>query len=144
MSVRFSSLLAVLTAVSLALPVQAANGVFRAKNDMRVAPRDNVLIEVGGFTRNAGLEDYWCAVGDYLHRVQKTGWNQKVYVARGLGPAQVVNSRDAVLFTLDPNAAGVAPLDKEFRVVGTLSVGRAKSVNSAFYSCDRFPTLFRD
>lgn len=128
-------------AVSLTLPAVASGDTFRARNKMRVAERDAVLIEVGGFTGNAGLEDYWCAVGEYLHRVKKTPWRQKVYVVRGLGPGEITTSRDAVLFTLDPEAAGVAPLDKQLRIVGTLTVGRAKTVTSAFYSCERFPTL---
>lgn len=128
----------------LAGPGLASSDLFRAKNHMRVAQRDAAVIEVGGFTQDAGLDDYWCAVGDYLRRVQNTPWDQDIYVVRGLGPGQVTNSRDAVLFTLDPDAAGVTPLDKSIRVVSTLSVGRSKSVNSAFYSCGRKPSLFRD
>ncbi|MQQ08902.1 hypothetical protein GFB49_10590 [Epibacterium sp. SM1979] len=144
MSVRFKPLLTALLATLIAVPLHAEDRVFKARNHMTVAELDNGLIEVGGFIRNSGLEDYWCAVGDYLYRAKRLPWEQKIYVARGLGPGQVTAHRDAVLFTLDPAAAGIKPLDKSFRVVGTLTVGRSKQVNSAFYSCRQFPLRDRD
>lgn len=140
MSIRFKTGLAVALAAALTLPAFAADGLFRAKNKMQVGERADGVIEVGGFPRYAGLEDYWCAAGDYLYRAKRTPWQTKIYVVRGIGPSQVTGYRDAVLFTLDPVAAGVTPLDKGINVVGTLTVGRSKSVTSAFYSCERFTT----
>ncbi|MQY42668.1 hypothetical protein GG681_08430 [Epibacterium sp. SM1969] len=131
---------AVVSAVLLAalLPSQLVADEFRARNHMRVAPLSDTLIEVGGFTGNSGLVDYWCAVGDYLRRVRREPWQNKVYVARGLGAAQKVYSRETVLFSLDPAADGVEALPAGTKIVSTLTVGRYQRVNSAFYSCRTF------
>lgn len=131
---------AVISAVLLAtlLPSQLVADEFRARNHMRVAPLSDTLIEVGGFTGNSGLHDYWCAVGDYLRRVRREPWQNKVYVARGLGPAQTVHSRETVLFSLDPVSDGVEPLPAGSKIISTLSVGRYERVNAAFYSCRTF------
>ncbi len=139
---KFFATAAALATFGVSGPVVADGGVFHARNHMRVAPLNDVIVEVGGFTHRSGLFDYWCAVGEYMHRIRREPWQSKIYVVRGLGHGQVTNSRDAVWFTLDPVAAGVEPLGDGFRILSTLTVGRSESVTSAFYSCNLFNGTF--
>ncbi|SCZ64344.1 hypothetical protein SAMN04488118_105227 [Epibacterium ulvae] len=118
----------------------AGEPVFRAINSYHVIPLSDTLIEVIERHGDPNREEYWCAVGDYLRR-HRVPWNTKVYVASEIQHSQVTGSRDAVVFSLDPDADGVPPLKSKSGYSGILDVGSERRVSNAFATCGRTPRL---
>lgn len=74
---------------------------FTASNYMRVNPVSADVFEVlprGGARTN----DYWCAAAEFLLYQGNSNATQRIYVVRGLGPAQTANRRSSVQFSLTP------------------------------------------
>lgn len=91
-------LVAALTLSALSLPGAAL--AFRAFNGAEVAVIAEGVFEVtdrGGSAAQA----FWCGAGDF---VTATGGasNQRIYIAKGLGPSTISPGRKAVQFSLTP------------------------------------------
>ncbi|MGR3760167.1 hypothetical protein ACUXV3_08530 [Roseobacteraceae bacterium NS-SX3] len=111
-------------AAVLALPEAAA--AFTTARGVRVNPVGNGVFEV--IPRGAGRTgDFWCGAAEYARRELGAGWADRFYVVRGRGVSVTTGRRSAVQFTLDPQAAGVAPsrggwLELGFRPGDSMSV----------------------
>ena len=123
--------------VTLVVAMVSAAAAFGSPRGTQVAPVNNVVYEVGAYGSGTG-DDLWCGASDYARRTLGAGWKTKIYVARGRGSAQVTSRTTAALFTLDPAAAGIKPLDDSF-TVNSLAVGYSMSVQRANGLCSMPP-----
>ena len=130
-----SLVLAALTAVLLALPMSAE--AFSARRHMRVYPVDELVFEVIAPTA-AVAGDYWCGAADYAQRALGAPWTARIYIVRGRGPSVTTGRRTAVQFTLQPEAAGVRPIEPVF-VMNLMKPGDNMSVAHAMRFCDQPP-----
>ena len=94
-----------LTLAALIACLPGVAGAWTASNHHKVAPVSDTAFEVVGRPGSAGQE-YWCAAGEYAHRVLKAKVVQRIYLVRGPAPAQTANWNRAVLFSLTPPATG--------------------------------------
>ncbi len=124
-----------LAAALLALPI-AAQAVPAGRN-MHVNPVDSAVFEVIATTAAPG-GDYWCGAADYARRVLGAPWIARIYIARGRGPSVTTQRRTAVQFTLQPEAAGVQPLDPVF-VMNMMKPGDNMTVAHALSFCNQPP-----
>ncbi|APG46281.1 hypothetical protein [Phaeobacter porticola] len=76
---------------------------------------------------------FWCGAADYARRALGAGWNQEIYVARGMGKGVAVNRKSTVHFTLTPveNARG----DSWLKRTNAYNVGDRLSVQEADHQC---------
>ncbi|TMV08046.1 hypothetical protein FGK63_11410 [Ruegeria sediminis] len=126
------------TATTLVLATQAQ--AFSSANGYRVNQVDNAVFEVIPRGRS-NTNFYWCSASDYARRVLGAGWQDRIYIARGYGPSVTTGRKTAVQFTLNPQAAGVTPLESGgFR--SGLQAGDSMSVQQANAYCDPFPARF--
>ncbi len=109
-----------LTLAALIACLPGLAGAWTSSNHHRVSPVSDTVFEVVGRPGSAGQE-YWCAAGDYVHRVLKARVVQRIYLVRGPAPAQTANWNYAVLFSLTP------PVDEDTRARLTLSVKQVGS-----------------
>lgn len=127
--------LAIVAASVLALPLTAQE--FRATNSLYVTRVDQNVIEVIG-RPGVQKEDYWCGIGDYVRRVVRAPWKTRIYVVSDVGRGMTTGARDAVTFTLTPNAIGIEPYQSNL-ILNVLTVGYSRSVTAAFDQCYRRP-----
>ncbi|NIZ63117.1 hypothetical protein DL239_19310 [Sedimentitalea sp. CY04] len=130
--------LIIIAACSVALPLTAQE--FRAINSLYVNRVDKNVIEVIG-RPGAHKEDYWCGVGDYVRRVVRAPWKTKIYVVSGIGRGVTTGARDAVRFTMSPDAIGIEPYESNL-ILDVLTVGYSRSLTYAFDMCHRRPGFF--
>jgi len=130
--------LVIVAACSVALPLTAQE--FRAINSLYVNRVDKNVIEVIG-RPGANKEDYWCGVGDYVRRVVRAPWKTKIYVVSGIGRGVTTGARDAVTFTLTPEAIGIEPYEASL-ILDVLKVGYSRSLTYAFDRCYLRPFFF--
>ncbi|WP_164860819.1 hypothetical protein [Parasedimentitalea marina] len=130
--------LAVVSACSLALPVMAQE--FQATNSLYVNRVDQNVIEVIG-RPGANKDDYWCGIGDYVRRVERAPWKTKIYVVSGIGRGVTTGARDAVTFTLKPEAIGLEPYEASY-ISDILKVGYSRSLTFAFDRCHLRPGFY--
>lgn len=97
------------------LPGLAAAWV--ADNRHKVNPVSGTVFEVVGKSGSGGSQ-FWCAAGDYARRVLGAGATQRVYLVRGVAPAQTHEWDRAVLFSL------AVPQDADLSTGFTLSTER--------------------
>lgn len=126
---------AALAALLLALPIPAE--AFNARRNMHVNPVDSAVFEVIAPTAAPG-GDYWCGAADYAQRALEAPWIARIYIARGRGPSVTTQRRTAVQFTLQPEVAGVQPLDPVF-VMNMMKPGDSMTVAHALSFCDQPP-----
>ena len=102
----------VLALVLIALPsALGAVGIgFTAVNRFPVAEIGNARFEVIARGGRVTAQSYWCAAGDYGISRGLRG-NTRVYLAEAEGPSVSNPGRKAVQFTLDPQSAGVTPIE---------------------------------
>lgn len=102
-----------ITALAIAgLATQA--DAFTSINGDRVNPINNVTFEV--IPRGAGRNtDIWCSASQFARRALGASWSQRIYIVSGRGQSVTTNRRTAVQFTIDPQAAGVTPLQGGIR-----------------------------
>lgn len=132
-----SSLLAISLCLT-SLPADAGN--FVSRSGARVFPLSNGIFEVVPSARTSG-GDYWCAAGDFAQRSLRAPWTARVFVVQGRAPSVTNGRRSAVQFTLDPQAAGVTPLDGALSI-NSLRPGDNMTVQSAFSYCGIRPNRF--
>lgn len=113
------------------VPASAQNAF--ATNGARVYPLDSNVYEVVG-NSGGGYRLFWCGAGEYARRVLGASWSSQISIVRGLGPSQATNRRSAVQFTLNPDAAGVTPMQSPR--LNAYDVGDTKSVNEASGYCN--------
>ncbi len=94
--------------MALSTPAQAQ--AFSTQNGYRAYQVNNAVFEVVPRGRSR-TNDYWCAAADFARRGLGAGWRQQIYIVRGYGPSEATGRKTAVQFTLDPQAAGVTPLE---------------------------------
>lgn len=129
---------AMAAATITALPDPA--DAFTARNGVRVNPVNAAIFEV--IPRGSGrTNDFWCAASEYARRALGAGWKTRVYIARGRGESVTTGRRTAVQFTIDPQAAGVTPLDGGLFTSG-LTVGDSMSLSQADGLCEPVPIRF--
>ena len=136
---RFFRSLAVVAACLVALPVTAQE--FRAVNSLYVNRVDQHVIEVIG-RPGANKDDYWCGIGDYVRRVEQVPWKTEIYVVSGIGRGVTTGARDAVTFTLTPEAVGIEPYEANF-ITDILTIGYSRSLTYAFDRCHLRPGFGR-
>jgi len=130
---------AIVATLAMALPA-SANSFFSSRNGARVLPLNSAVFEV--VPRGSGrTNDIWCAAGDYAQRGVGAPWQARVYVVRGRGPSETTGRRTAVQFTLDPQAAGVTPLEGGVFKTG-FTPGDSMSVSQANGYCEPVPIRF--
>jgi hypothetical protein len=130
--------IAILAAFSAALPLTAQE--FRAINSLYVNRVDKNVIEVIG-RPGVNKEDYWCGIGDYVRRVVRAPWKTEIYVVSGIGRGVTTGARDAVRFTLTPEAIGIEPYESNL-ILDVLTVGYSRSLTYAFDRCYLRPGFF--
>lgn len=113
---------------------------FRGKRNTRVNPVNAAVFEVVAKSSSGGA-DYWCGASDYAVRALGASWQARLYVARGWGPSPATGRRSAIFFTLDPQAAGIAPA-KQSLSINSFKVGDNMSVQQANTYCHLPPTRF--
>ena len=91
----------ILSGLFLSSAVQAQG--WRAWNRQEVHPVSEGVWEVlNGI--GSGPRDYWCAIGDFALRQLRTPVAQRIYIWKGLGPAETQSGRKSVQFSLTPPA----------------------------------------
>ena len=125
----------VAAAVLIGLAPQAQ--AFSSWNGYRVNQVDDFVFEVIPRGRSR-TDDYWCSAADYARRVLGAGWKQRVYIVRGYGPSVTTGRKTAVQFTLQPEAAGVVPLDSG-GIRSGLKPGDSMTVQRANGLCEPVP-----
>lgn len=126
---------ALAAAVLIGLAPQAQ--AFSSWNGYRVNQVDEFVFEVIPRGRSR-TDDYWCSAADYARRVLGADWRQRIYIVRGYGPSVTTGRKTAVQFTLDPVAAGVAPLDSG-GIRSGLRAGDSMTVQRANAFCEPVP-----
>lgn len=114
-------------------------GSITVRNGIRVFPVDANLFEVSPGA-SARTDDYWCGASEYARRKLGAPWSARIYVASGIQPGAVSGRRSTVLFTLNPEAAGVTPVDLTVRTGFT--VGDNLSLNMANTRCRMYNPVF--
>ncbi|TDE40966.1 hypothetical protein [Antarcticimicrobium sediminis] len=126
---------AALAALLLALPIPAE--AFNARRNMHVNPVDAAVFEVIAPSA-APADDYWCGAADYAQRALGMPWIARIYIARGRGPSVTTQRRTAVQFTVQPEVAGVQPLDPVF-MLNMMKPGDNMTVAHALSFCNQPP-----
>ncbi|SLN48090.1 hypothetical protein TRL7639_02642 [Falsiruegeria litorea R37] len=128
----------VAAALATALPNPA--DAFSARNGARVNPVNAAIFEV--VPRGSGrTSDIWCAASEYARRQLGAGWKTRVYVARGRDVSVTTGRRSSVQFTIDPQAAGISPIEGGLFKTG-FTVGDSMSVSQADGLCEPVPIRF--
>lgn len=128
----------VAAALATSLPEQA--DAFTANNGVRVNPVNSAIFEV--VPRGSGrTNDFWCGASEYARRALGAGWKTQIYVARGRDVSVTTGRRSSVQFTIDPQAAGITPVDGGFFRSG-FTVGDSMSVSQANGLCEPVPIRF--
>lgn len=120
--------------------VAGSADAFTSTNGQRVNQASEAVFEVVARGRSR-TNDYWCSASEFARRVLGAGWRDQIYVVRGYGPSVTTGRRTAVQFTLDPQAAGVTPLDGGVIVSGW-TVGDGMSIQRANGFCEPGPIRF--
>ncbi len=125
-SILFVALICLMGGVSA-----SAQNAFATKG-ARVYALDANVFEVVG-NSGGGYLLFWCGAGEYARRVLGASWSARISIVRGLGPSLATDRRSAVHFTLNPEAAGVTPIQSPS--LNAYDVGDTKSVNEASGFC---------
>lgn len=80
------------------------------------------------------LSGYWCGAADYARRELGAGWQDRIYVRRGLGEGVVADRSSSVLFTLQP-PPGPRPQAPVLTRVNAFTPGQSLTVRSAESQC---------
>ncbi len=107
------------------------------RNGVRVNQVNSAVFEAVPRSSGNGMI-LWCAASEYARRALNASWQTEIYVARGMGPSETTNRRSAVQFTIDPNAAGVTPIDGSHSL-NSFKVGDHMSVQRANGFCEEQP-----
>ncbi len=127
-------------AATLATALPDSADAFTSRSGARVNPVNSAVFEV--VPRNSGrTNDIWCAASEFARRQLGAGWKTRVYVARDRGPSVTTGRRSAVQFTIDPQAAGITPVEGGFFKNG-FNVGDSMSVQQADGMCEPVPIRF--
>ncbi|MFK7754864.1 MAG: hypothetical protein AB8B51_20255, partial [Sedimentitalea sp.] len=79
--------------------IPATVSAFHAENRHAVNAVNDQVFEVIGRAGSAG-SDYWCAAGDYAHRVLKAGSSSRIYIVRERGTPVTSKRKLGVQFSL--------------------------------------------
>ncbi len=110
---------------------------FTSRKGARVNPVNSLVFEV--VPRNSRGSEIWCGAADYAHRALGAPWQSRIYVYREMGQSETTGRRTAVQFTMDPQAAGIAPGASSLSL-NNFVVGDSMSVQQAFTHCQKsFP-----
>lgn len=113
---------------------------FTGRRGTRAAPVNNAVFEV--VPRGSGIgPDFWCGAAEYARRELGAAWSDKIYIARGRGQSVTTGRRSSVQFTLNPEAAGITPIEPSLSL-NALKVGDNMSVTQANGYCNRGPDRF--
>ncbi len=89
----------------------AALYAFTATNRLSVADVDSAVFEVVAVP-GSGPRQFWCAAGQYaLSKGARS--NARIYLVSGRQPSVSEPGRTAVRFTLNPDAAGITPVEPQ-------------------------------
>ncbi len=72
----------------------------------------NATFEIVPVPGRTGARSYWCAAGEYAF-AQGARANARIYLVSGRQPSTSQPGREAVRFTLSPEAAGVTPISPQ-------------------------------
>lgn len=84
---------------------------------------------------------YWCGASDYARRALGAGWNDRIYVYRGMAEGVVADRRSTVLFTMTP-PQGAAPDQPAVSRVNAYRPGQSLTVRSAQSQCSNLVLRF--
>lgn len=131
-----------LVAMAMVIGLSAQAEALTTRTGDRVLDVNGVVFEVipRGQQRSG---DFWCAASEYARRALGAGWNDRIYIARGRGPSVTTGRKTAVQFTMNPQAAGITPLQNDLTSIRFgLKVGDNMSINQANGYCDPSPVRF--
>ncbi|MGV6847712.1 MAG: hypothetical protein ACWA5A_04970 [Marinibacterium sp.] len=111
--------------------VSAARSGFSAPQSRVYQIDANTFEVVGNSGRGARL--YWCGAATYARRELGASWQDKVTIARTLGPSAATGRRSAVQFTLTPEALGITPISSP--TPNAFAVGDTMTVTSGNGFC---------
>lgn len=137
----FASARGIVAGAVMAIAPGIVHADFNAPFGMRVNPVDANVFETVSRGAASGRE-YWCAASDYARRALGASWQAKIYIARTRGPSVTTNKKSAVQFTLNPQAAGVAPAAPSISL-NALREGDSMSVQQAHSYCQLPSGRFR-
>ncbi len=126
----------VVSLFSVFAAVQAADAL-TTRNGVRVNPVNDAVFEAVPRGSTTGAV-FWCAASEYARRALKAGWQDEIYVASPMGPSVTTNRRSAVQFTMDPQAAGITPIQSTHSL-NRFNVGDHMSVQQANRFCEEQP-----
>lgn len=132
--------LSLLSAGLVAMVTSSSAAAFTSRDGTKVNPLPGVRFEVVPRAGGQG-RDYWCAAGDYAQRALKASWQDRIYVARGLGGSETTNRRSAAQFTLQSSQLD-NPQPGLASGINDLAPGDNMRVRDAFRQCNQLPTGF--
>lgn len=115
------------------------NDYFRTTRGERVYALEGGVFEVALMDQGY-LPGYWCNAGNYARRALGAGWNDRVYVHRGLGPGVAANRKNTVLFTLTP--PGAPQSEGAIVRINAFKPGQNLTVRNAESQCRSDPFRF--
>lgn len=121
------------------LPVSA--DAFRGMRGARVNQVDQNVFEVVPRGSRTSGKDFWCGAGEYAYRELRAPWSARIYIVQGRSQSVTTERRSAVQFTMNPQAAGIAPIEPALSL-NALKVGDNMSVTNAFGYCNQPPVRF--
>lgn len=125
-----------LTAACAPLPENEFHGKYGSRVYVHADGQFEVAPEIG-----APGEAYWCAAGEYARRARGASWTDRVYVARKLGPGELVDRKSTVKFSLEPV---VSPGEQSWLYRGNrFRPGDSQSVQAAEGRCSGLRTIAR-
>lgn len=129
----------VMVAALAACEATTSDGAFVTANGARVYPVSADVFEVTARPNNE-INQFWCGAGEYASRVLGAPNNARVYVVGEAGPGTVVETPNAMQFSLLPpgQASGASGRD------GTWGpdLGEDEFVGDARYRCMRRTNFF--
>ncbi|MCR9126804.1 MAG: hypothetical protein NXH82_11835 [Rhodobacteraceae bacterium] len=127
-----------LTAALLTWPVMAA--AYNLSDRLDSAQVSAAVFEVNG--RGAhGAREYWCVAATHARRELGASTSDRIYLVRGRAASVTQAGHKSVQFTLDPQAAGIAPIPPAL-TLGVKTVGDNISVGLGGSFCITTPTGF--
>jgi len=96
------------TAVFMATSSGAQNSMTHA--GFEINPVNDVVYEAVSTGAHGGTA-FWCAAGLFVEAVLNVPPKTEIYVVRGAGPSETTGRRSAAQFTVEPDKAGVTPVE---------------------------------
>ena len=131
----------VIVAALGACEMTSSDGAFATVNGARVYPVSDDVFEVTARPGNE-INQFWCGAGDYASRVLGASNQDRVYVVGEAGPGTVVDSPNAMQFSLLPPGQAKGASGR----VGTWGpdLGDDEFISDARYKCMIRTNLFDD